>query len=165
MLITDVLHCPQCWCVRVHVSSFAFLISQLLILLMFKDPLTTKCRFPAFENWISKSNACCIGDINDANNFLQWLTLLCLPWYSIQSALAVSHVSPSCIIYCWLQLHSQPVFCSPKAEIDEEVEPVCVCRQSNVEDSGWHIVKLVNLKREKSLWSEEKRKRKRKWTR
>ena len=42
MLITDVLRCPQCWRVCAHVSSFAFLISQCLILLMFKDPPTTK---------------------------------------------------------------------------------------------------------------------------
>lgn len=32
---------------------------------------------------------------------------------------------------------------------------LCFGRHSNVEDDWWHIVKLVNLRRRNSLWSEE----------
>lgn len=55
MLITDVLLCPHYWCMCVYVCKFicVSLITQCLILLMFKDPLTTKYRFWAFENEFS----------------------------------------------------------------------------------------------------------------
>lgn len=133
-----------CVCVCVHVSSFAFLISQCLILLMFKDPLTTKSRFLAVVVFIS-----------DANNLNQWLGLQCLPRGSVQSALAVSHVSLSCTVSCWLQPRSQPVLCC--AEVRRWGKLAVSASSETLKMTGGASQNLLTWGERKAPWSEEER--------
>lgn len=98
-----------CICMLVHLP---FSYQCFFILLMFKDPQTTKLG-SWFSTWrLLKSNDCCRGIINDANNFVQWLGLMCLPWGSVQSTLTVSHVSPSNTVSCGPQMLIQSVLLS-----------------------------------------------------
>lgn len=106
MLITDVLHCPQCWraCMLVNLR---FSYQSIWFFLKFKDPLRTKCRFLAFENLISLNQiASAVALSVMLIIFPHWLTLKCLPWgLDTKWACGFTELSsphlPSAVLFCW----------------------------------------------------------------